>query len=49
MSYDHVGNCRDDATWNECPGSFWHPQRAPCAKRGELLKHGEVLARNNSR
>ncbi len=44
MSYDHNKGCDYEAPWHECQGSFWHPQRALCEKRGGLLKHGEVQA-----
>lgn len=41
-NYDHVGDCRDDATEEDCAGTFAHPRRSSCLRRGLDLTHDFV-------
>lgn len=44
--YDHVGpRCEETSTEEDCSGTFTHPIRSTCAKRGIDLTHEMVEVR----
>jgi hypothetical protein len=49
MHYDHVGDCGPNATEDDCSGTFSHPTRSTCDRRGVInLTHEMVEVRERT-